>query len=260
MASFFVVFAGRGEAEDADVPVEIACVPAKDNRSESRVALGELGVADVEVERADGPAARTGEGWKSDADVDIHGDRARHDGDGVGPPQDLPRRHVAQRKERGRVVLIHVERDAPVEDRRVNAAVVMIGVTAKIEPGLRRQDPAENIGIALDPRAHAVFSGANLPHAAKGQRAPLRSINAVALRRDIGFPPTMSLKTYGISWPISIRLPVVEMIVSSRDADLSQWGMSPRAVGWLFDQISSRPACQAKLLASQTPANMRATH
>ncbi len=85
-----------------------------------------------------------------------------HDGNGVGAAQDLPRGHIAQRHERCRIVLINVERDAAVEDRRVSAAVVMIGVAAKVEPRLRGNDSSKNIGIALDPRAGAVLSRSNL--------------------------------------------------------------------------------------------------
>ena len=164
-----VVVAGRGKAEDADVPVEVARVPTKNERGEGRVTLGELGVADVDLERPDCPAARTGQGGKPDADIDIHGDNAWNDGNGVGPPQDLPRGHIGQRHERRGIVLINVERDAAVEDRRVSAAVVMIGVPAKVEPGLRGNDSSKNIGIALDPRARAEFGGANFPQAAKGK-------------------------------------------------------------------------------------------
>ena len=58
----FVVLAGRGKAEDTDVPVEVARVPTKNERGEGGVTLGKLGVADIELERPDGPAARTGEG------------------------------------------------------------------------------------------------------------------------------------------------------------------------------------------------------
>lgn len=137
MATRPVVLAGRSEAEHADVPVEIPGVPAEDEWSERRVALGELGIADVEIERSECVSARPGERGGLNADVYVHGDRARHDRDGVGAAKNLPRRHVVQCKQRRGIILIDADGDAPVEDRRVGAAVVMIDVGARIPARLR---------------------------------------------------------------------------------------------------------------------------
>ena len=89
---FCAVVAGRRKAEHADVPVEVAGIPAKHERSEGGIAKRKLGVAGFEVEGPESPQAeRPGELRNADANIDIHGDHARHDGDGIGARQDLPR-------------------------------------------------------------------------------------------------------------------------------------------------------------------------
>src|SRR6185437_5831222 len=69
------VVAGWRKAEHADIPMEVAGIPADDERREGRVAEGKIGVAGPEVERPEGPQAeRAGELRDADADIDVHGD------------------------------------------------------------------------------------------------------------------------------------------------------------------------------------------
>jgi hypothetical protein len=75
------------------------------------------------------------------------------------PPKDLPRRHISERQDVGEIFLVDSELDISVEDRGADLAVVVIGVVAHVEAGLRRQDAAENIGVALHPGASAIFGG-----------------------------------------------------------------------------------------------------
>src|SRR6478736_10318489 len=89
------VLAGRGKAEQREVPVKVAFVPAEHQRSEGGVALGKLvvGGRDRQGRYVEGPEiTRTGKGQPGDrgADIDIHLHDAWRHGDGVGASQNLP--------------------------------------------------------------------------------------------------------------------------------------------------------------------------
>ncbi len=140
--------------------MEIAGVPAQHQRGKGGVAKREIGVAGLEVEGPESPQAeRAGELRNADANVDIHGDHAGHNGNRVGTAEDLPRRHVSERGNGGGVGLLDPDLGEAVEDGPVGAAFVMIGVGAEIEARNRWKDAAENIGVALDPRAGAELGG-----------------------------------------------------------------------------------------------------
>jgi hypothetical protein len=104
---------------------------------------------------------RTGKGQPGDrgADIDIHLHDAGRHGDGVGASQNLPWRYVSQRQDVGEISLFDSELNIPVEYRGADLAFVMIGVVAHIETRLGRHDAAEDIGIALHPRAGTILCG-----------------------------------------------------------------------------------------------------
>jgi hypothetical protein len=58
--------------------------------------------------------------------------------------------------------LVDLEIDVAVENHALGVTFIMIGVIAYIESGDRRKHAAKHVGIALDPRAGAVFSASCL--------------------------------------------------------------------------------------------------
>lgn len=57
------------------------------------------------------------------------------------------------------IVLLHADLGKAVENRRIDAPFVMIGIGAEIESRHGRDNAAENVGVALDPRAGAELRG-----------------------------------------------------------------------------------------------------
>ncbi len=146
--------------------MEIALVPAENDRGDDGVALRHLAVAEVEVERADDIAAAERsdvppepEGIDADADIDLHADEARHHGNGISAAENLGRCHDRDREDVGHVFFLDAGLDQAVEDQPLGIALVVIGIVAHIDARHRRQHAGENIAIAFDPRPGAIFGG-----------------------------------------------------------------------------------------------------
>jgi hypothetical protein len=95
----------------------------------------------------------------SDADIDIHSNHARNDGNGIRPAEDLPRRYISQSGDGGGVIFLDTDLREAIKDRPVGVAVIMVSVRAEVKPGDWWNNPAENVGIALNPRTGAELSG-----------------------------------------------------------------------------------------------------
>jgi len=158
--------------------MEVASVPAEEQRNEAQIAGRKICVAGLNIERIEAPAARSGESGQADSGIHVSRHHGGRNAKGVGAAENLPRRDIGYRADCRGEILVDAKLDEAIEDRALRARLIMIDVVAEIKAWLCREYARVNVGETLDPRVRAELGGASrrLEEQAAGQTPGGRAV------------------------------------------------------------------------------------